>query len=80
LIQKFREAAMRKFGYGRGSLSVAAREAISKWLEGEGLKRGKEGFEEVVKEVAGLWRGEGGYKYVRKLRGESERRFERLKI
>ncbi|MEM2928958.1 MAG: hypothetical protein QXP60_08340 [Nitrososphaerota archaeon] len=29
---KFREAAMRKFGYSKGALSRAAEEAIEKWL------------------------------------------------
>ena len=32
LEKKFREAAMRRFGYGKGSLSRAAEEAIRKWL------------------------------------------------
>ena len=32
LERKFREAAMRRFGYGKGSLSRAAEEAIQKWL------------------------------------------------
>ena len=30
--QKFREAAIRRFGYGKGALSKAAEEAIIKWL------------------------------------------------
>ena len=32
LEQKFREAAMKRFGYGKGALSKAAEEAILKWL------------------------------------------------
>jgi len=32
LERKFREAAMRRFGYGKGSLSRAAEEALQKWL------------------------------------------------
>jgi len=32
LEKRFREAAMRRFGYGKGSLSRAAEEAIQKWL------------------------------------------------
>jgi len=32
LERKFREAAMRKFGYGKGALSRAAEEAIMKWI------------------------------------------------
>jgi len=33
LETKFREVAMRKFGYGRGSLTKAAAEAIEAWLK-----------------------------------------------
>jgi len=32
LEQKFREAAMRRFGYGKGALSKAAEEAILNWI------------------------------------------------
>lgn len=32
LEQKFRRAAMRRFGYGKGALSLAAEEAIRNWL------------------------------------------------
>ncbi len=32
LEQKFRETAMKRFGYGKGALSKAAEEAILKWL------------------------------------------------
>ncbi len=32
LEQRFREAAMKRFGYGKGALSKAAEEAILKWL------------------------------------------------
>lgn len=48
---RFREAAMRKFGYSKGALSRAAEEAIEKWLSS---------FEEVkfegdpVKAIEGL--------------------------
>jgi hypothetical protein len=31
--QKFRELAMKKFGYGKGSLSKALEEALLKWIE-----------------------------------------------
>jgi len=31
--ERFREAAMRKFGWGRGSLSRAAEEALILWLK-----------------------------------------------
>ena len=32
LERKFREVAMRRFGYGKGALSRAAEEAIMKWV------------------------------------------------
>jgi hypothetical protein len=32
LEQKFREAAMKRFGYGKGALSKAAEEAIINWV------------------------------------------------
>jgi hypothetical protein len=32
LEKKFREAAMKLFGYGRGSLSIASEKAIAYWL------------------------------------------------
>jgi predicted DNA-binding protein len=32
LEERFREAAMRRFGYKKGALSKAAEEAIEKWL------------------------------------------------
>jgi len=35
LERLFREAAMKRFGYGRGSISQAAQEAIRKWLGAE---------------------------------------------
>jgi hypothetical protein len=33
LEKKFREVAMKLFGYGRGSLSIASEKAIAYWLE-----------------------------------------------
>jgi len=47
LLKKFREEAMRKFGYVKGSLSIAAREAISDWLKES--KREKKDLEEFKK-------------------------------
>lgn len=35
MLAKFRKAAMSRFGYGKGSLSLAAEAAISRWLEQE---------------------------------------------
>lgn len=31
--RKFREAAMRRFGYGKGALSLAADRALSEWVD-----------------------------------------------
>ena len=31
--ERFRKLAMRKFGYGKGSLSKALEEALLKWIE-----------------------------------------------
>ena len=39
--KKLREQAMRKFGYGRGSISNAAEEAISQWLLKENMIQNK---------------------------------------
>jgi len=33
--RKFREAAMRRFGYGKGALSLAAEKALSSWIKRE---------------------------------------------
>ena len=33
--RKFREAAMRRFGYGKGALSMAAEKALSSWVRRE---------------------------------------------
>lgn len=49
LEQRFREAAMRLYGYGRGSLSVASEKAFSAWLSQVseaievGVRRGSSG-------------------------------------
>jgi hypothetical protein len=51
--RKFREAAMKRFGYGKGALSKAAQEAIINWVstvENEGVS-----FEgDPVKAIEGL--------------------------
>jgi len=41
LVRRFRELAMRRFGYGKGSLQRAVEEAIARWVswvEEESLK------------------------------------------
>jgi hypothetical protein len=49
---KFREAAMKKFGYGKGALSKAAEEAILNWVANEKEKPVFEG--DPVKAIEGL--------------------------
>ena len=80
LLKKFREEAMRRFGYVKGSLSIAAREAISNWLKTGKKSREIEEFEKVLRKVSGIWTEETGYKYVRKIRKKWENRTKRLKI
>jgi len=54
LERLFREAAMKRFGYGRGSISQAAQEAIRKWLGAE-LQLEKSEFEgDPIKAIEGL--------------------------
>jgi len=43
LEAKFREAAMRKFGYGKGSLTLAAAQAVESWLRSVSQEIGFEG-------------------------------------
>jgi hypothetical protein len=52
LERKFRETAMKKFGYGKGALSKAAEEAILKWVSTEGEPPVFEG--DPVKAIEGL--------------------------
>ncbi|HDJ96789.1 MAG TPA: phosphatase PAP2 family protein [Candidatus Aenigmarchaeota archaeon] len=82
LLKEFKEKAMKRFGYVRGSLSIAVREAISNWLKVK--KRRSEDeikrFREILKKVSGVWTGESGYKYIRKIRKEWEKRAERFGI
>lgn len=79
LLRKFKEEAMRKFGYTRGAFSIAAREAFIKWLNLEGSREKEiEDFKKALGEAAGMWKGESGYRYVKKMRRESERRLKRL--
>jgi len=53
LEQKFREAAMKRFGYGKGALSKAAEEAILNWISS--LENETVTFEgDPVKAIEGL--------------------------
>ncbi|MBS7638058.1 hypothetical protein KEJ49_04120 [Candidatus Bathyarchaeota archaeon] len=54
LERLFREMAMKRFGYGKGSISRAAEEAIRMWLEAE-LRAEKREFEgDPIKAIEGL--------------------------
>jgi len=45
LEQQFRETAMKKYGYSKGALQKASREAFQKWiLEQQGLPTAKDPF------------------------------------
>ena len=50
--RKFRETAMKKFGYGKGALSKAAEEAIINWISCEKATPTLEG--DPVKAIEGL--------------------------
>jgi len=52
LERKFREAAMKKFGYGKGALSRAAEEAILNWISNQKENPIFEG--DPVKAIEGL--------------------------
>lgn len=41
LANKFREAAMRKYGYTRGAISIAGREAIELWLKRSEMEKAR---------------------------------------
>ncbi len=57
LERLFREMAMKRFGYGKGSISRAAEEAIRRWLEAE-LRAEKREFEgDPIKAIEGLLGG-----------------------
>jgi hypothetical protein len=55
--RKFRELAMRRFGYGKGALSKAAEEAIMKWIsanEKENLEFRGDPVEAIVGLLSGI--------------------------
>ena len=53
LERRFRELAMRRFGYGRGSLSRAMEEAVVRWISV--VEGGELGFEgDPVEAIDGL--------------------------
>lgn len=58
--RKFREAAMREFGFHKGSLSLAAEHAFLTWIEErKSIERGrkivkKERIKDIVSEIKGV--------------------------
>jgi len=79
LLRKFKEEAMKRFGYTKGALTIAAREALRKWLESDIEKEKRlEKFYKTLDEAAGIWTDEEGSKFVRKIRKESEKRLKKM--
>jgi hypothetical protein len=79
LLRKFKEEAMKRFGYTKGALTIAAREALKKWLESDIEKEKRlEKFYKTLYEAAGIWTDEEGSKFVRKIRKESEKRLKKM--
>ena len=79
LLRKFKEEAMKRFGYTKGALTIAAKEALKKWLESDIEKEKRlEKFYKTLDEAAGIWTDEEGSKFVRKIRKESEKRLRKL--
>lgn len=64
LERKFRETAMREFGYGKGSLRKASEMAIKKWV-GDRSKRPVKKVDDPVKLIkGGLSKYKGKYTSV----------------
>jgi len=79
LLRKFKEEAMKRFGYTKGALTIAAREALKKWLESDIEKEKRlEKFYKTLYEAGGIWTDEEGSKFVRKIRKESEKRLKKM--
>lgn len=53
--RRFREAAMKRFGYGKGALSSAAEKALSDWADSQGaLKEASVKMGDPVEAIEGL--------------------------
>ncbi len=79
LLRKFKEEAMKRFGYTKGALTIAAREALKKWLESDIEKEKRlEKFYKTLDEAAGIWTDKEGSKFVRKIRKEAEKRLKKM--
>ena len=75
LERSFRKIAMKVYGYGRGSISKAAEDAIRRWLlEHEALLREVKDIEDPVKAIRGMLR------HVRKSGVELQHESHRLRV
>ena len=52
LEHEFRELAMRKYGYSKGSIKKASEEAIKKWIKDEDKQLPK--FKDPIKKIEGM--------------------------
>lgn len=52
LEEEFRELAMKKYGYSKGSIKKASEEAIKKWIREEDKQLPK--FKDPVKKIEGM--------------------------
>lgn len=52
--KKFRELAMKRFGYSKGSIKKAAGMALKRWTEQEATKESKKTFKNPVDDIVGL--------------------------
>ncbi len=56
--QRFREAAMRRYGYRKGALGKAAEDAVRKWSgRHEGIEKHKKEIGDPVEAISGLLKG-----------------------
>lgn len=54
LERRFRERAMMRFGYSKGSIKKATKMAIEKWMQSEHMKKPIKKFENPVDMIVGL--------------------------
>lgn len=70
LEHKFRETAMRKYGYAKGSLQKATREALSNWVNQQSTKIPK--VDDPFKLIRGILRHLKGKKTSVQLQHEAK--------
>ena len=67
--KKFRELAMRKYGFYKGSLKKASEEALSSWMKSE--EKILPSIEDPIKLIRGILRSEKGKKSSVELQHEA---------